>query len=198
MDTFELDHISWGNLTYLVLLTAMIAFWFFSDFRQKITKTLQQALAWGLIILGMVAVVGMWDDIQRAALPSQAVFADQGRIEIPVSVDGHYYLMAQVNGADVRFVVDTGATDIVLSDADAKRAGLDLNNLRYIGRAMTANGEVRTAGVKLQSLEVGPYQDLNVRAQITEGDMDISLLGMSYLTRYEQITITRGRLVLTR
>lgn len=193
-----MDHISLGNLAYLVLLTAMLLFWFFSDFRQNLGKTLQYVLAWGLIILGMVAVVGMWDDIKRAALPAQAVLADDGRIEIPVSADGHYYLNAELNGTPVRFVVDTGASDIVLSESDAKRVGVDLSNLRYNGRAMTANGQVRTAATLLESFAVGPYVDQNVVASITQGNMDISLLGMSYLSRYDQITITQGRLVLTR
>lgn len=193
-----MDHVSLGNLTYLVLLTAMLLFWFFSDFRQNLGKTLQYALAWGLIILGMLAAVGMWEDIKRAALPAQAVLAEEGRIEIPVSTDGHFYLNAELNGTLVRFVVDTGATDIVLSGPDAARVGIDPNSLRYSGRAMTANGEVRTAAALLETFAVGPYVDQDVVARITEGEMDVSLLGMAYLSRYDQITITQGRLVLTR
>lgn len=193
-----MDQISLGNLTYLALLTAMLLFWFFSDFRRNLGRTLQYILAWGLIILGMVAIVGMWDDIKRAAFPSQAVYADNGRIEIPVSADGHYYLNAELNGTAVRFVVDTGATDIVLSEDDAKRVGINLENLRFNGRAMTANGRVKTAATLVESFSVGPYVDQNVVASITQGDMDISLLGMSYLSRYDQITITQGRLLLTR
>lgn len=193
-----MDNISLGNLTYLVLLTAMVLFWFFSGKRQALGKTLQHALAWGLIFLGVLAAVAMWDDITRAALPAQAVLADEGRIEIPVSVDGHYYVNAELNGTVVRFVVDTGASEIVLSDDDAKRIGIDFEGLRFSGRAMTANGEVRTAGVLLDTLAVGPYVDRDVVARVTQGEMDISLLGMTYLSRYEQITITQGRLVLTR
>ena len=193
-----MDHISLGNLAYLVLLTAMVLFWFFSDFRQNLGKTLQNALAWGLIILGMVAAVGMWEDIKRAALPAQAVLVDDGRIEIPVSADGHYYVTAELNGERVRFVVDTGASDIVLSEADAKRVGIDPDELRYSGRAMTANGEVRTASTVLDSFAIGPYVDRNIVARITQGEMDISLLGMAYLSRYDQLTISQGRLVLTR
>lgn len=193
-----MDQISLGNLAYLVLLTAMLLFWFFSDFRQNLGRTLQYILAWGLIILGMVAAYGMWDDIKRAALPSQAVLAESGRIEIPVSADGHYYLNAELNGMPVRFVVDTGASEIVLAEKDAKRVGINLENLRYSGRAMTANGSVKTAATVLQSFAIGPYVDQNVIANITDGDMDISLLGMSYLSRYEQITIAQGRLILIR
>lgn len=186
------------NLIYLVILTCLVLFWFFSDFRQNIGKTLQHALAWCLIFLGVLAAVAMWDDIKQAALPAQAVLADEGRIEIPISADGHFYLNAELNGETVRFVVDTGATDIVLSDADAQKVGINLNGLNYSGRAMTANGEVRTARVLVESLAVGPYVDQNVTARVSKGEMNLSLLGMSYLSRYDQITITKGRLVLTR
>lgn len=193
MSEFEI-----GNLVYLSVLGVAVVLWFVSDIRQSLGKTVQQALAWGLIFLGVIAAVGMWEDIRSAALPTQAVFADQGRIEIPISADGHYYLTAQVNGAEIDFVVDTGATDLVLSQEDASRAGLNADTMRFLGRAMTANGEVRTAVVRLDEVQIGDYTDQDISARVTQGEMDISLLGMSYLNRYEQITITKGKLVLTR
>ena len=66
-------------------------------------------------------------------------------MEVPRSADGHYYLTMEVNGAPIRFVVDTGATELVLSRADAERAGIDTGGLIYSGRAFTANGMVETA-----------------------------------------------------
>ncbi|MGH1465564.1 MAG: retropepsin-like aspartic protease family protein [Cognatishimia sp.] len=193
-----MDQIETPHLIYLILLAIAVVAWFVSDVRQTFRKTVQQALAWVLIFLGVIAAVGMWEEIRSAAIPTQTVFADQGRIEIPVSPDGHYYLTAEVNDVDVRFVVDTGASNLVLSKRAAQSAGIDVANLRYFGRAMTANGEVRTASVKLDEVAVGSYHDRNVSARITQGDLDISLLGMSYLQLYDQITITRGKLILTR
>ena len=66
------------------------------------------------------------------------------------------------------------------------------------GRAMTAHGEVRTAPVRLDSVELGPVLDRNVRAWVNEGEMDKSLLGMSYLQRWNRIEITGNALVLSR
>lgn len=187
-----------GNLAYLGVLGAMLVFWFITNHRQSFGKTLQQGFAWVLIFLGVIAAVGMWDDIRSAALPRQAVLTDQGRIEIPMSFDGHYYVDAALNGTEVRFVIDTGASDMVLSQDDAAKIGLAPDDLNYIGRAMTANGEVRTAMITLGSVELGPHSDRNIKARVTEGDMDISLLGMSYLNRYEQIIISQGKLTLER
>jgi len=64
----------------------------------------------------------------------------------------------------VRFVVDTGATQIVLTQNDAARIGLELDGLRYAGRAMTANGEVRTAFVRIDEITLGGVSDQNVSA----------------------------------
>ena len=187
-----------GRLAYLGLLLGALVIWFVVHHRETISRTLQQAVAWGLIFLGVIAAVGLWQDIREQTLTSQAVFEGPGRIEVPRAWDGHYYLTLAVNGAPVQFVVDTGATDIVLTRDDAERAGLPLDRLDYIGRAMTANGEVRTAPVRLESLSLGPITDAHVPAWVNEGDMSRSLLGMSYLNRWDRIEISGGSLVLSR
>lgn len=188
----------YGHLTYLVLLGAAVVFWFFTNHRQSFGKTLQQAMAWVLIFLGMIAAVAMWDDIRSVARPVEAVMSDADRIEIPRSVDGHYRLVLGVNGTPVEFVVDTGATDMVLSLEDAKRVGFDIDALPFVGRALTANGEVKTAPVILSEVTIGDHTDRRVPARVNGGDLFQSLLGMTYLQRFDQITITGGRLILTR
>lgn len=187
-----------GNLAYLAILLTASVFWFVTSGRQNLGKTTQHMAVWGLIFLGTIAVIGLWDDIRATVLPTQAVFDDAGRIEIPRSPDGHYRLTAQINGASLIFIVDTGASDIVLSQADARKAGFDPDALPYYGRAMTANGEVRTAPVRLSIVKVGGFEDHNVAARVNGGALDQSLLGMSYLQRYSQITIAGNKLILTR
>ena len=186
-----------ASLVYLVLLLSAVAFWFFVQNRQSLGRLTQQALAWALIFAGAIAVVALKDDIMGAVLPKQAVFASEGRIVLPRAPDGHYYLTAEVNGTPFRFTVDTGASEIVLSLPDAQAAGIDTSNLAYVGRAYTANGEVRTAPVRLDSFSVGQIQDNRLRAYVNEGAMDGSLPGMSYLDRYS-IEIANGALTLTR
>jgi aspartyl protease family protein len=97
----------------------------------------------------------------------------------------------------VRFVVDTGATHVVLTRADAARAGIDPDGLAYLGQARTANGIVRTAQVRLDSLSLGPVAMTDLRAVVNDGEMDVSLLGMSLLNRFEAVELRRDRLVLT-
>jgi len=188
----------YARLFYLVLLGGAVILWFFAQNRASLGRVTQQAMVWGLIFVGVIAAVGLWGDIRQSVRPGLAVVAEAGRIEVPRAADGHYYLTAEVNGTPVAFVIDTGASQIVLSEADARRAGIDTAGLVYLGRAQTANGEVRTAPVRLERLAVGPVVDTGVRAVVNEGDLDRSLLGMDYLQRFSSVEISGGRLVLTR
>ncbi len=187
-----------GNLIYLVLLGSVIAGWFFVQNRNNLNKTLQYMAAWALIFVGVVAVYGLWQDIRHTVQPQQMVTASEGRIELPRAPDGHYYINLQVNGAPVRFVVDTGATSMVLTQDAARRAGIDMDGLHFLTEAMTANGVVRTARVTLDEVALGPFTDSRVPAYVNGGEMQNSLLGMSYLNLYRSLQITGGKLVLQR
>ena len=188
-----------GRLIYLIVLMAMVAGWFFMQSRQGWNKTLQQVAVWAMIFTGVAAGYGLWEDINRQGdIPRQAYEASTGSVTLPRARDGHYYLTATINGTPLRFVVDTGATDMVLTRADAEAAGLSPDNLNYLGRASTANGEVRTAYVRLDQVELGGVRDTDVPAVVNEGEMRQSLLGMGYLQRWGRIEITNGELILTR
>ncbi len=187
-----------AHLIYLIVLLTMVAGWFFLQSREGLNKTLQQAAIWGLIFVGAAAGVGLWQDISRDSGQRQISVTGSGQIVVPQGRGGHYYLTAEINGTPVRFVVDTGATDIVLTQTDAARVGLDTGALNYLGRATTANGEVRTAFVKLDQVQLGDHVDNDVAAVVNEGQMDQSLLGMGYLQRWGKIEIGGGELILTR
>ena len=187
-----------GQLIYLILLGIMVVGWFVVSNRESMNKTLQMAAIWGLIFLGVVAAVGLWDDIQQTVRPTQTAFTDEGRIEVPRSPDGHYYMTLDINDVPVKFVVDTGASDMVLTLKDAERVGLNRADLQFFGRAMTANGEVRIAPVRLDKVSVGGLSDMRVSASVNEGEMTQSLLGMSYLQRWDRIEIVGDELILTR
>lgn len=187
-----------GHLIYLVMLLGAVVFWFVTANRGSLGKVTQQAVMWVLIFFGVVAVYGLWGDIRQTIVPQQSVFSEAGRIEVPRSADGHYYLTLDVNGVPTRFVVDTGATSIVLLEEDATAAGIDPSDLIYASTAMTANGQVRTARVVLDEIGVGDVTDRRVGAYVNEGAMPESLLGMSYLQRFDRLEISGGRLILER
>jgi len=185
------------QLTYLVLLGAAIGGSAIVAGRKNMGKMAQQAAIWALIFVGVIGAYGLWDDISNDVNPRQAIVSAD-MVEVPRSTDGHYYLRLDINDTFVDFVVDTGASQVVLSQADAARIGIDPDNLRYSGSAFTANGVVRTAPVELGAVSLGQITDRNVPAVVNEGAMDTSLLGMTYLGRYSRIEIADDTLVLTR
>ncbi|SLN26656.1 hypothetical protein PSA7680_01172 [Pseudoruegeria aquimaris] len=187
-----------GSVFYLVLLGCAVTLWFFAQNRASKGKVLQQALVWVLIFVGAIAAVGLWGDIRRDVMPRQSYVEGSGEITLPRAPNGHFYATLEVNGTPVRFVVDTGATNIVLTQRDAARVGLDAGELAYVNAANTANGIVRTARVKLDELVLGDVIDRNVPAYVNEGEMSESLLGMSYLQRYGTIRIEGDALHLER
>ena len=188
----------YGRLAYLGLLALALVLWFFFRDRTRLGLKLQYLGVWALILLGAIAAVGLWGDIRQTVMPQQAVFAEDGRVALPRAPDGHYYVSLDLNGVPTRFVVDTGATGMVLSRNDAERAGLTPDQLIFRGQANTANGMVRTAPVRLESVALGPFTDRNVRAYVNEGEMRTSLLGMSYLQRFDRLEISNGQLILER
>ncbi|ARE39646.1 Transporter [Rhodovulum sp. P5] len=187
-----------GRLIYLVLLGSAIGGYFLVANRNRLGHAARHALLWGLIFLGVIAGIGLWSDIRQQVLPRQAVFSEDARVEVPRAPDGHYYVTILVNGNPVRFVVDTGATDVVLTQKDARRVGLDPAKLNYFGEARTANGAVETAPVRLREMRLGAITDRDVRAYVNSGEMRESLLGMGYLNRFERIEVVRDRMILTR
>jgi aspartyl protease family protein len=193
-----MDTDSTMRVIYLVLLVCAIGGWFIAQNRLSLGKLLQQVLIWAFIFLGILAGYGLWEDIRGTVMPQQSVVEDAGQIELPRARDGHYYIRLDVNGTPVDFVVDTGATSVVLTQDDATRVGLSPQDLAFIGRAQTANGTVRTAPVTLETVSVAGFSDRNVPASVNEGALHQSLLGMSYLNRWSRIEIADGAMILTR
>jgi len=110
--------------------------------------------------------------------------------------DGHFYVEADVNGALIRFVVDTGASVVALSPEDAKAAGLQIVPQDFTAHAYTANGVAHVAPVTLRALGLGQFTANDVPAIVVEQPMQTSLLGMSFLSRLQGVETRGDELVL--
>jgi aspartyl protease family protein len=164
-------------------------------------------LCCGLVLLG----VGLLDR-GAALLPNVASSAGQNgqttlsttRAPAPPSNTivyaanerGHVVLDAAVNGAPVRMLVDTGATLVALTPADARAAGINPASLVFNGHAQTANGTARMAQATLREIRIGQLSIYDVRASVLE-NLDISLLGMSFLGRLQAYEMRDGKLTIT-
>ena len=112
------------------------------------------------------------------------------------NAQGHVILDAAVNGAPMRLLVDTGASLVTLTPADARAAGITASELVFNHRASTANGPARMAQVKLREVRIGQLSIYDVPAAVLE-NLNISLLGMSFLGRLQSYEMRDGKLTIS-
>jgi len=129
-----------------------------------------------------------------SATPEQVV--DGHVTAVPKAQDGHFWANAVVNQKAVKFLVDTGATVVVLTPSDAQRLGFDVNDLTFDRKIITANGQTYAAMVNLSSVGVGESTVRDVQALVVRDGLTTSLLGMSYLGRLSRFEATPSSLIL--
>lgn len=130
--------------------------------------------------------------------PSQAQITAQGQIVLNISADGHYYVDTKINGSPVRFMIDTGASDIVIGINTANYLGINQDNSLTFNRAyQTANGTVYGARFLIDEFEMSGIKFDHVFATISNVEMETPLLGMSFLRRFQKYEFYQDRLVLT-
>ena len=103
---------------------------------------------------------------------------------------------AVVNGVPISFLVDTGASDVVLTLDDAEALGFDPRRLDFSERYRTANGVVRAAPVSLREVRIGQFSLYDLDAAVNEAPIGISLLGMSFLREFGGYRVAGDRLYL--
>jgi len=204
---FGLNENDSGQLVYLgLLLVLLLASFGFG--RGRGSGIFRQLGAWALIGVALVVLYAYRAPLLRVAAPVMQelsparvveVSSPSGERELVVTRgdDGHFHLDAKANEADVRFLVDTGATTTALTLDDARRAGIDVDSLGFNRPVQTANGVAYYAGATLSSLTIGPYRMASVPvAVMPDGAMDTSLLGMSTIDRFSSWQIEGDKMVL--
>lgn len=171
------------QLVYSTLILSVVAL----GARQlPLTQTIKYSLAWMAVIL-LIVLGYIYKDsilntrIMAELLPNRARINADGSISIRASANGHFHVEAKVNGVPVNFMIDTGASDVVLSKSDAERIGIDTDALNYSRTYNTANGVTGGAIIKLNRLQIGEFTLDDFPVSVNKGEMDGSLLGMSAL-----------------
>jgi aspartyl protease family protein len=110
---------------------------------------------------------------------------------------GHFQAEARVDGARIKFMVDTGASLVTLRETDAADAGIRPSPSDYTARVATANGTIKAAPAKLRSVEIGDIVVFDVQALVLPDEvLPRSLLGVSFLSRLKRYEYANGRMVL--
>lgn len=149
------------------------------------------------IVLFWAVVMGVvWVAMELFMEPKSAVVTAQGELVIPRHRDGHFYVEGTVNGKPLRFMVDTGATGVVVTEAFAQDAGLPRGEPTTFN---TANGALTGRTVRGMAVTAGPFSvsPTSVGVGLVGGKPDIGLLGQSFLSKF-QVTMAREEMVLRR
>jgi aspartyl protease family protein len=182
-----------GQIIYELLFVALISAYVASG---RTATKLKGLMIWGLIFMvGMLAytlrhdLVAVKDRFLGALIPELGTTARDRALRFHVGADGHFHIRAQVNGVPVRFLVDTGASHIVLAPRDAARLGFDRRRLDFDRVYATANGMVRGASIVVEDFQVGRLHLKDVGASVNETGMGESLLGMTFFNRLQRYTV---------
>lgn len=134
----------------------------------------------------------------RGTLPaSQGEASSARKVVLNANNYGHFHAAAQINGQEVEFMTDTGATYVALSYETAQKLGLIQQNLRFNGRSTTANGIARVASIVLDTVRIGEITVKDVQAVIAEpGRMTQNLLGMSFIRQLSGFELNGPKLTM--
>lgn len=193
------------NLTRYGAILVLVASGILAGRTLNVKTAVRDIAIWVAILAGLVAIYGFRHEFEVLGLriagelePTRGNETGDGEILYRRSADGHFYIDAAVNGRTVRFLVDTGASDIVLSPADAARIGFERSELVFNRQYQTANGIGRGAPVTLRSIETGTVRFRDVAASVNDAPMSESLLGMSFLDRLSGYEVRGDSLILRR
>lgn len=171
--------------------------------RINLRHAARTALIWigiaGLLLLGYAYRDTLTDAALRLRgqlVPGYPVSSGAQELTVTEDGSGSYQVLGQVNGATVRFLIDTGASDIVLTGADAQAAGIDLSALDFSRPFATANGIARGATATVRELRVGGIVLHDMRVSVQREGLSTSLLGMSFLRQLKSFGFGERRMVL--
>lgn len=187
------------TIGFLVLASSSLLF--IREFNLK--RTARNVLLW--LAVGAVLLTGFifqnelknfGTRLRGALFPSYAIQTGAREMTISEGQDGHYHVYGAVNGVSIDFLVDTGATDIVLDPEDARRIGLKLEDLKFDKPFGSANGIGHGASIEAEALTVGAIQLTKVRMSVNGVRMGSSLLGMAFLKQLKSYSFSGGKLTL--
>jgi aspartyl protease family protein len=199
-DPTLLANLASGDTVLLVvggLVAAAYVWGLMGSNRSRIGAALRHLTVWVALLLSLVAGYTYRDELTMVAnrvagelaLPGQPIVVEMGEagekaVRIRRGSNGHFIARSDVNGVPASFLVDTGASTVVLRPADAEKIGLDTRHLNYSVPVQTANGTTYAAPIRLRTLGIGPIIMHDVEALVAKpGTLKESLLGMSFLRR---------------
>jgi len=185
----------WGVVCILLLASSLAAR------RLPLGYIAKAGLAWVAIFAALFAIfsfrfefIGIWERVKADISGAGGQSVSSEAIELRRQDDGHYWLMVDINGKPVRFMVDSGATMTAINATTAIETGVEADGYPII--LSTANGRVAAKRAIVRSLTVGPHRIENHPVVVSERFGDVNLLGMNFLNSMQSWRVEANMMVL--
>lgn len=204
MNLGALSHEDWAAILAYGSIGLFLAQAIPGLFRGRILAGLMSLAVW--ILLFGAALTGyayrselhaVGERVLAVVFPGTVVPTGEREVTVFRQLDGQFSIVASAGKARLPFILDTGASTVVLRAEDAVRLGIPTRTLAYDIPVSTANGHALTAAVALPVLQVGAIVERDVDALVAKpGALHENLLGMSFLNRLASFTFSQDRVVL--
>lgn len=192
----------WARTVYYAMLIALVGSSVILHYRGRLFHAARDFAIWMFIGALIVLCYSFRFELERAydritleLFPREGLATEES-VSFVSSRGDQFIVDAEVDGVGISFLLDTGASDVVLTMVDARRLGIDPDSLEFSRAYRTANGIVYGAPVTLARIEIGPIRLYDVRASVNGSAMERSLLGMTFLSRLGGYEVSDGRLTL--
>lgn len=202
-----------GEVAYIIVGLALIGLYMASlrlEYNGRIGHALRHATIWVGLCFALVTGYAYRGELSEVAARVRGEMAPPGTplaandtepgeraVRLRMQPNGSFMARGAVNSINTRFIVDTGATTVVLKATDAGMIGIDVDNLSFSVPVETANGTTFTAPVRLKSVAIGPIELTDVEALVAKpGNLKENLLGMSFLKRLRSYEVSGNFLTL--
>ena len=185
----------WGVVCILLLVSSLAAR------RLPLGYVAKAGLAWIAIFATLFAIfsfrfefIGIWERVKADISGTAGQNISGEAIELRRQDDGHYWLMVDINGKPVRFMVDSGATMTAINATTASEAGIEADGYPII--LGTANGRIAAKRANVRSLVIGPHRIENHPVVVSESFGDVNVLGMNFLNSMQSWRVEGNMMIL--
>jgi aspartyl protease family protein len=202
-----LDLEQFARIAYLLAILVLITGFGYFFYHSRLGEMIRAVLFWCLIVLLLALGYSYRYELEAiservlsellVSRPANVAGGTGATVQVARARGGDFTVQAEINGAAVTMLVDTGASSVVLTPDAARAANLPLDLLKYDVPIETASGRTRAAAVVVDQISVGGIVERRVPALVSApGELRTSLLGMSFLNRLRSFEIAGGRLIM--
>lgn len=189
------------HLMYMTILLLVVGGGSLASYHEHWRNNLKFAAWWVVIFIVIMTSYAYRDVFLNSKMgaelvPGRVSIQGDGAMVLHARADGHFYINAMLNGQKILFMIDTGATDMMLTKQTAERVGLVPAHNAKKKMYSTANGVSAGVEVRIHRMQIGEVVLRDAVAYINQGDAGVNLLGMQFLKHLSSYSVESGEMTL--